>query len=89
MSELLSEKIELEDKLCQAQQDLQHLENKLQVQEVEFDVCIQTKWSIHERPEANRSVASPPRWVVSPGEVALPHKNLPGLSATVLHTVKP
>ena len=48
MSELLSEKIELEDKLCQAQQDLQHLENKLQV--VEFDVCIQTKWSIHEGP---------------------------------------
>ena len=44
MSELLSEKIELEDKLCQAQQDLQHLENKLQVQEVECDVCIQTKW---------------------------------------------
>ncbi|XP_058969166.2 hyaluronan-mediated motility receptor isoform X1 [Pocillopora verrucosa] len=30
VSELLSEKIELEDKLCQAQQDLQHLENKLQ-----------------------------------------------------------
>ena len=50
VSELLSEKIELEDKLCQAQQDLQHLENKLQVQEVEFDVCIQTKWSIHEGP---------------------------------------
>ena len=50
MSELLSEKIELEDKLCQAQQDLQHLENKLQVQEVEFDVYIQTKWSIHEGP---------------------------------------